>query len=254
MLLVDRLLYSIICSLRWSNDYGWDIRMIDLQSVGVKYPDGTEALRDIDLHIERDEFSFITGPSGAGKSTLLGLVYRDIVPTAGKVVVDGQDVAKLHPGRVPYLRRKVGVVFQEFQLLPRKTVWENVGFALDVVGASRREKYRKVPISLELVGLAEKADAFPYQLSAGQRQRVSIARALVNGPPILLADEPTGNLDPDTSWEIVQLLLNINEQDTTVVVATHDREIVDRTNCRIIQLLQGYIVRDVKEGGKYDAP
>jgi len=254
MLLVDRLLCSIICSLRWRNDYDWDIRMIDLQSVGVKYPDGTEALRDIDLHIERDEFAFITGPSGAGKSTLLGLVYRDIVPTAGKVVVDGQDVAKLRPGRVPFLRRKVGVVFQEFQLLPRKTIWENVGFALDVVGASRREKYHKVPISLELVGLTEKADAFPYQLSAGQRQRVSIARALVNGPPILLADEPTGNLDPDTSWEIVQLLLNINQQNTTVVVATHDREIVDRTNCRIVQLLQGYIVRDAKEGGKYDAP
>ncbi len=184
------------------------------------YRDGTEALRDIDLHIERDEFTFITGPSGAGKSTLLGLVYRDIVPTAGKVVVDGQDVAKLRPGRVPYLRRKVGVVFQEFQLLPRKTVWENVGFALDVVGASRREKYHKVPISLELVGLTEKAHAFPHQLSAGQRQRVSIARALVKGPPILLADEPTGNLDPDTSWEIVQLLLNINQQNTTVVVSS----------------------------------
>ncbi len=191
--------------------------MIDLQSVGVRYRDGTEALRDIDLHIERDEFAFITGPSGAGKSTLLGLIYRDIVPTAGKVVVDGQDVAKLRPGRVPYLRRKVGVVFQEFQLLPRKTVWDNVGFALDVVGASRREKYHKVPISLELVGLTEKAHAFPHQLSVGQRQRVSIARALVNGPPILLADEPTGNLDPETSWEIIQLLLNINEQGTTVV-------------------------------------
>jgi len=254
MLLVERPICGTICSLRQRDDYDWDIRMIDLQSVGMRYPDGTEALQDIDLHIERDEFVFITGPSGAGKSTLLGMVYRDIVPTSGKVVVDGQDVAKLRPGRVPYLRRKVGVVFQDFQLLPRKTVWENVGFALDVVGVSRREKYRKVPISLELVGLTEKADAFPHQLSAGQRQRVSIARALVNGPPILLADEPTGNLDPNTSWEIVQLLLSINQQDTTVVVATHDREIVDRTNCRILQLLRGYIVRDAKEGGNYDAP
>jgi len=228
--------------------------MIDLQLVGVTYSNGTHALREIDLYIERDEFTFITGPSGAGKSTLLGLVYRDTVPTAGKVVVDGQDVAKLRPGRVPYLRRKVGVVFQEFQLLPRKTVWENVGFALDVVGASRREKYRKVPICLELVGLAEKADAFPHQLSAGQRQRVSIARALVNGPPILLADEPTGNLDPDTSWEIIQLLLNINEQNTTVIMATHDREMVNRTNRRVVQLLHGHVVRDAKEGGQYDAP
>jgi len=228
--------------------------MIDLQSVGVTYSNGTHGLREIDLHIERDEFTFITGPSGAGKSTLLGLIYRDIVPTAGKVVVDGQDVAKLRPGRVPFLRRKVGVVFQEFQLLPRKTVWENVGFALDVVGASRREQYRKVPISLELVGLAEKADAFPHQLSAGQRQRVSIARALVNGPPILLADEPTGNLDPDTSWEIVQLLLNINEQNTTVIMATHDREMVNRTKRRVVQLLYGHVVRDAKEGGQYDAP
>ncbi len=228
--------------------------MIHLQSVSMVYPDGTQALADVDLHIERNEFAFVTGHSGSGKSTLLGLIYRDIVPTAGKVIVDGQDVAKLPPQRVPYLRRKIGVVFQDFQLLSRKTVWENVGFALDVVGASRREKYRKVPISLELVGLANKAEAFPDQLSAGECQRVSIARALVNGPPILLADEPTGNLDPDTSWEIVQLLLSICEQDTTVVVASHDREIVDRSNCRVIQLVQGSIVRDAKEGGKYDAP
>ena len=169
------------------------------------------------------------------------------------MIVDGQDVAKLPPQRVPYLRRKVGVVFQDFQLLPKKTVWENVGFALDVVGANRREKYRKVPITLELVGLAEKAEAFPHQLSAGERQRVSISRALVNDPPILLADEPTGNLDPDTSWEIVQLLVNISQQGTTVVMATHDREIVDRSNARVIQLAQGHLLRDAKDGGKYDA-
>ncbi len=228
--------------------------MIHLQSVSMIYPDGTEALRDVDLLIERGQFAFITGHSGSGKSTLLGLIYRDMVPTAGSVIVDGQDVAKLPPRRVPFLRRKVGVVFQDFGLLPQKTVWENVGFALDVVGASRREKHRKVPIGLELVGLADKGDAFPHQLSAGECQRVSIARALVNGPSILLADEPTGNLDPDTSWEIIQLLLNICQQDTTVVMATHDREIVDRTNCRLVQLAQGRIVRDAKEGGKYDAP
>ena len=228
--------------------------MIHLQSVTMVYPDGTQALSGVDLHIERGEFAFATGHSGSGKSTLLGLIYRDIVPTAGKVVVDGQDVAKLPPQRVPYLRRKVGIVFQDFRLLPQKTVWENVGFALDVVGTSRREKYRKVPISLELVGVADKAEAFPHQLSAGEQQRVSIARALVKGPPILLADEPTGNLDPATSWDIVQLLRSICGQNTTVVVATHDREIVNRSNCRVIELVQGAIVRDDKQGGKYDAP
>ena len=227
--------------------------MIHLQGVSVAYPDGTQALTNVDLHIERGEFAFITGHSGSGKSTLLSLIYRGLVPTAGTAIVDGQDVAKLPPQRVPYLRRKVGVVFQDFQLLPKKTVWENVGFALDVVGANRREKYRKVPITLELVGLAEKAEAFPHQLSAGERQRVSISRALVNDPPILLADEPTGNLDPDTSWEIVQLLANISQQGTTVVVATHDREIVDRSHSRVIQLAQGHLLRDAKDGGKYDA-
>ena len=227
--------------------------MIHLQGVSVAYPDGTQALTDVDLHIERGEFAFITGHSGSGKSTLLSLIYRGLVPTAGTAIVDGQDVAKLPPQRVPYLRRKVGVVFQDFQLLPKKTVWENVGFALDVVGANRREKYRKVPITLELVGLAEKAEAFPHQLSAGERQRVSISRALVNDPPILLADEPTGNLDPDTSWEIVQLLVNSSQQGTTVVMATHDREIVDRSNARVIQLAQGHLLRDAKDGGKYDA-
>lgn len=228
--------------------------MIYLQSVSMVYPDGTRALVDVDLHIERGEFVFITGHSGSGKSTLLGLLYRDIVPTVGKVIVDGQDVAKLPPKRVPYLRRKIGIIFQDFRLLPKKTVQENVGFALDVVGASRREKYRRVPISLELVGLSEKADSLPHQLSAGEQQRVCIARALVNGPAILLADEPTGNLDPRTSGSIVELLINICEQGTTVVIATHDRDMVDQAQRRVIQLVQGSIVRDVKEGGKYDAP
>lgn len=227
--------------------------MIHVQQVSVVYPNGTHALSHVDLHIERGEFAFITGASGSGKSTLLGLVYRDIAPTEGKVIVDGQDVAKLPPRRVPYLRRKVSVVFQDFRLLPDKIVWDNVGFALDVLGATRREKHHKVPLTLELVGLGQKADNYPHELSAGEQQRVCIARSLVNMPPILLADEPTGNLDPDLSWEIVQLLGDIAARGTTVIVATHDKSIVDRLGRRVIQLVQGVIVRDVKQGGRYDA-
>ena len=227
--------------------------MIHCQQVSVVYPNGTRALSDVDLHIERGEFAFVTGASGSGKSTLLKLVYRDIAPTEGKVIVDGQDVAKLPPRRVPYLRRKVGVVFQDFRLLPDKPVWENVGFTLDVLGSSRREKYHKVPLALELVGLSSKTEAYPSELSAGEQQRVCIARSLVNMPPVLLADEPTGNLDPAMSWDIVQLLDDIAQRGTTVLVASHDQNIVDRLGKRVIQLVQGVVVRDVKDGGRYDA-
>lgn len=226
--------------------------MIHMQGVGLVYPDGTRALRGIDLHIERGEFAFIVGASGSGKSTLIELVYRELVATEGRVTVAGQDVAQLPPQRVPQLRRKVGVIFQDYRLLPDRTVWENVAFALDVVGAARAEKYRKVPISLELVGLGEKAESFPHQLSGGEQQRVCIARALVNTPPILVADEPTGNLDPDTSWDIVQLLAQIADGGTTVVIATHDKHIVDKLHRRVVSLVQGTIVRDAKEGGTYD--
>jgi cell division transport system ATP-binding protein len=203
------------------------------------------------LRIARGQFCFIVGASGSGKSTLLQLVYRELAPTSGKVILDGQDIAKLPPGRIPYLRRKTGIVFQDFRLLPDRTVWENVGFALDVLGATRREKHRKVPISLELVGLSEKAQSRPGELSGGEQQRVCIARALVNGPPVLLCDEPTGNLDPDTSWDIVQLLAHIGETGTTVVVATHDKYIVDRMLKRVVNLVRGAVVRD-DEAGSYD--
>ncbi len=226
--------------------------MIHLQGVTVIYPDGTAALNQVDLSIERGEFAFITGPSGSGKSTLLQLIYRELVPTEGKVLVDGQDVAKLPPWRVPLLRRKVGVVFQDFRLLPEKTVWENVGFALDVVGASRREKHRKVPIALELVSLSDKADSYPDNLSGGEQQRVCIARALVNSPAALLADEPTGNLDPDISLELTELLASIAETGTTVVMASHDKVIVDKMQRRVIGLVSGVVVRNDKEGGSYD--
>jgi len=226
--------------------------MIHMEGVGLVYPDGTRALRSIDLHIERGEFAFLVGASGSGKSSLLGLLYREFTPTEGRVIVAGQDVASLPRARIPPLRRQVGVVFQDFRLLPDKTAWENVAFALDVLGASRKDKHYKVPISLELVGLGGKSDAFPHQLSGGEKQRVSIARALVNAPPILLADEPTGNLDPDVSWDITQLLANIAERGTTVVVGTHDKAIVDRMRRRVVNLVHGSIVRDAKKGGSYD--
>jgi cell division transport system ATP-binding protein len=225
-----------------------------MQGVGVVYPDGTRALAGIDLHIDRGEFAFIVGASGSGKTTLLQLIYRELVPTEGRVLIAGQDVASLPRSRVPQLRRKVGVVFQDFRLLPDKNVWENIAFALDVVGASRKEKYRKVPLSLELVGLIDKEQSLPHELSGGEQQRVCIARALVNSPAILLADEPTGNLDPDISWEIVQLLSSISERGTTVVVATHDRYIVDGLRKRVVSLVGGTMVRDDREGGGYDEP
>lgn len=228
--------------------------MIHLEGVSVVYPDGTRALSGIDLHVERGEFVFLVGASGSGKSTLLQLIYRELVPTEGRVIIAGQDVASLPRARVPYLRRNVGVIFQDFRLLPNMNVWENVAFALDVVGASRREKYRKVPLALELVGLSEKEQSFPHELSGGEQQRVSIARALVNNPAILVADEPTGNLDPDISWEIVQLLTNIADRGTTVLCATHDRVIVDGMRRRVVSLVGGTIVRDASGGGGYDEP
>jgi len=223
-----------------------------MEGVGVVYPDGTHALSGIDLHIDRGEFAFIVGPSGSGKTTLLHLIYRELIPTEGRVLIAGQDVASLPRSRVPQLRRKVGVVFQDYRLLADRTVWENVAFALEVVGASRKEKYRRVPLSLELVGLVDKQQSFPHELSGGEQQRVCIARALVNSPPILLADEPTGNLDPDISWEIVRLLCNIAERGTTVAVATHDRYIVDGMRRRVVSLMGGTVVRDDREGGGYD--
>jgi cell division transport system ATP-binding protein len=207
----------------------------------------------VNLSIGKGEFVFITGASGSGKSSLLRLIYREEEPTEGTVVVAGQDVAAMDPSRVPFLRRQIGVVFQDFRLLSQLTVRENVGFALDVVGSGRREKHRKVPIALELVGLPHKADGLPGELSGGEQQRVCIARALVNSPPVLLADEPTGNLDPETSWDIVQLLSRISERGTTIVVATHDKYIVDGMRRRVIELAHGVAVRD-DPGGAYDHP
>lgn len=218
--------------------------MIRLLDVSLRYPNGCLALGNLSLHIQKGEFCFLVGPSGTGKSSVLKLIYREERPTAGQVLVGGSDVARLSRRQIPILRRRIGVVFQDFRLLPQKTAAENVGYALDVIGVSRKEKHKRVPRALELVDLLDKANAYPDELSGGEQQRVSIARALVNLPPILLADEPTGNLDPDASWNLMHILSRINVQGTTVVVATHDRDIVDRMERRVVRMEAGRIVAD----------
>ena len=223
--------------------------MIKLQDVTVVYPGGRTALSHVSLQVQKGEFAFVVGPTGSGKSTLLKLLYHEEIPASGKVVVSGREVASLRPRDVPFLRRRMGIVFQDFGLLPNKTVFENVAFALRVIGAGRREVRRKVPEALRMVDLIHRCDAFPNQLSGGEQQRVAIARAVVNTPPLLLADEPTGNLDPETSMGIVESLLKINEEaGTTIVVATHDTAIVDRARKRVIALDGGCLTRDELEG------
>lgn len=225
--------------------------MIQLHDVSFVYPNGTEALRDINLRIEKGEFVFLVGPTGTGKSTLLKLLYCEEYPTKGRVIVAGRDISRLSPREIPLLRRRLGIVFQDFRLIPSRTVWENIAFALKAIGMGRKEICRKLPEVLEIVGLTDKADAYPSQLSGGEQQRVAIARAIVNNPLILLADEPTGNLDPETSLEIVNLLVRINLMGTTVITATHDKYIVDNTRKRVITLYNGRIVSD-KEKGVYE--
>src|SRR5919201_6215554 len=222
--------------------------LITLDAVSKRYPNGTEALRDVDLRIDSGEFAFLVGSSGAGKSTVIRLLIREELPTGGHVYVDGQDVVRMRRSLVPQLRRRVGVVFQDFKLLPRKTVAENVGFALLVIGRSGEEAREETDRALTLVGLSHRRDHFPDQLSGGEKQRTAIARALVNRPKILIADEPTGNLDPVTSWEIIKLLLRVNELGTTLVIATHNAEIVNALRKRVIHLDQGTVVRDEREG------
>jgi len=222
--------------------------MIELRKVSKSYPSGVTALSDINLHIGKDEFIFVVGPSGSGKTTLLKLLYRDELPTAGEVVVDKINVSDLGRRDIPYLRRNIGVVFQDYKLLLKRTVHENVSFALWVTGAERNEIRRKTALVLELVGLSKKARAFPEELSGGEQQRTCIARAIVNNPLLLLADEPTGNLDPATSWEIMELLDKINRRGTTVVVATHEKTNVDRMKKRVVTIEFGRIVRDEQLG------
>jgi len=228
--------------------------MIEFCDVSLAYPNGVQALSDVNLRVARGDFVFIVGPTGSGKSTLLGLVYRELLPTQGRVFVAGQDVTQIPQSAVPYLRRRIGVCFQDYKLLPQKTVWENLAFVLRVTSVPRREIRKRISEALDLVGMMHRCDSCPAELSGGEQQRASIARALVNNPPILLADEPTGNLDPDTSWGIIQILSRINARGTTVLVATHDNQVVDRLIRRVVALDGGRIVRDQDHGLYHHAP
>lgn len=222
--------------------------MINMINVSMNYPNGTKALTDVTVKINKGDFVFLVGPSGAGKSTLTKLIFREEKPIRGQILYNGKNISRLKPGEIPYLRRSIGIVFQDFKLLPNKTVAENVAFALEVIEASKREINKAVPDALNMVGLGQKADAMPSQLSGGEQQRVAIARAIVNNPPLVIADEPTGNLDPETSWEIVRLLSDINKCGTTILMATHAKDIVDTMRKRVIALEKGRIVRDEERG------
>ncbi len=218
--------------------------VISMVDVGMTYPNGKVALTDVNVTIPAGDFVFLVGPSGAGKSTFIRLLIREQLPTAGRVVVAGNDVARLRRSQVPRLRRRIGIVFQDFRLLPNKTVFENVAFALEVTGTPSGVIRQRVPQLLNLVGLHEHDQHLTTQLSGGEQQRVAIARALVHDPAILIADEPTGNLDPVTSWEIIQLLIQINGLGTTVLMATHNQEIVNAMRRRVLALEHGTLVRD----------
>ncbi|MBQ1172362.1 MAG: cell division ATP-binding protein FtsE [Lachnospiraceae bacterium] len=226
--------------------------MITLDHVSKSYSTGAPALNDVSIHIEPGEFVFIVGDSGSGKSTLIKLLLRELLPTSGNIVVNGTNVGKLKHRQIPKFRRNIGVVFQDFRLLMDRNVYENVAFAQRVVQIPNKQIRKNVPSILSVVGLAGKYKARPRQLSGGEQQRVAVARALVNEPPILLADEPTGNLDPKNSQEIMKLLEEINEKGTTVLVVTHNREIVNAMKKRVITMSQGVVVSDQKEGSYID--
>ena len=226
--------------------------MITLENVSKAYSTGAPALNNVSLKIEAGEFVFVVGDSGSGKSTLIKLLLRELLLTSGKIMVNDIDVASLRHKQIPKYRRKLGVVFQDFRLLKDRNVYENVAFAQRIVQTPSKEIKKNVPSILSTVGLAGKYKARPKQLSGGEQQRVALARALVNNPPILLADEPTGNLDPKNSWEIMKLLEEINERGTTVLVVTHNREIVNAMKKRVITMNKGVIVNDEKEGTYID--
>ena len=226
--------------------------MIQLEHVSKSYTEGIPALNDVSLNISEGEFVFIVGDSGSGKSTLIKLLQRELEPTEGTIIINNKDLSRLHRRQVPYFRRNLGVVFQDFRLLKDRNVYDNVAFAMHVVGASKRSIRQKVPVMLSVVGLAAKYRSFPKQLSGGEQQRVAIARALVNNPKILLADEPTGNLDNKNAWEIMNLLEEINSRGTTVVVVTHNLEIVRAMGKRVITIKKGVIASDLADGSALD--
>ncbi len=225
-------------------------RVIRLKDVEKEYDNGTYALRGITLTIQDGEFVFLVGPSGSGKSTIIKLLTGEILPTSGRVIVNGFSLTKISDRQIPLLRRSIGVIFQDFRLIEKKTVYENLSFAMRAVGATPRTIRSRIPYVLKLVGLEEKADQYPHELSGGEQQRVAIARALVNNPTTIIADEPTGNLDPARSLEIMRLLARINELGTTVVIVTHERDLVDRFRKRVVLLENGLITGD---GIGYDA-
>jgi cell division transport system ATP-binding protein len=226
------------------------VPVVQLEDVSKVYDGGHVGLEHVSMRVGRGEFVFLVGPTGCGKSTCIRLFMKELEPTSGSVHVAGRDLADINAKRLPYLRRNIGVIFQDYKLLPNRTVYANVAYALEVIGESRDSIRRKVPDILRLVGLSTKLHNYPDELSGGEQQRVSIARAFVNHPPLLLADEPTGNLDPETSIGIMQLIYRINRTGTTVVVATHDREMVDKMRRRVIELNQGRLIRD-QAGGMY---
>jgi cell division transport system ATP-binding protein len=222
--------------------------IVELRRATKIYPGGHVGLERVSLRVERGEFVFLVGPTGCGKTTLIKLLIRELLPTEGDVLIAGRDIATLPERRIPHMRRRIGTVFQDFKLLTNRRVYDNVAYALQVIGAPRSEIRAKVPDALRLVGLADKLSSYPDELSGGEQQRLSIARAFVNHPPLLLADEPTGNLDPATSIGIVQLLHRINRTGTTVLVVTHDREMVDKVRRRVVRLDQGRVIRDQAAG------
>lgn len=222
--------------------------LIEMYGVTKVYPGGQVALKDISFKIAKGEFVFVVGPSGAGKSTLIKLLFREELPTKGQIFFAGKNITRMKRREIPYLRRRIGIVFQDFRLLPDKTAYENIAFAMQVVEASNRDIKKRVPYVLERVGLSHKAKARPSELSGGEQQRVALARAIVNNPDVLVADEPTGNLDPDTSRDIMNLLDDINKMGTTLVVASHARELVDSMKKRVIRLEEGSLVSDEERG------
>lgn len=225
--------------------------MIELQNVTKIYSNGAVGLNNINLKIKQGEFIFLTGSSGSGKSSLLKLLYKEIEPDKGRIIINDKDITTLKKKQIPYLRREMGMVFQDFRLLPNKTVYENVSFAMEILGASAKNIRRNVPTVLGWVGLSKKSRCYPHELSGGEQQRTALARAIVNYNPILIADEPTGNLDPTTSWDVMNCLQEINAHGITVIMATHEREIVNTMQKRVVELNNGQISKDVREGG-YD--